>query len=85
MSYKTVEAIWENGEIKWINGSLPPKKCKLIVLYEEEQITPKQNIEVFFENLAKIKTFREIEDPVEWQREIRKSWDRLPDLSSQTN
>ena len=86
MSYKTVEAIWENGEIEWINGSLPPKKCKLIILYEEEaDEVVDVDFEALFAILAVLGTFDHIEDPVEWLREIRKEWDRLPDLSSQTN
>ena len=78
MSYQTVEAIWENGEIKWINGSLPPKKCKLIILYEEEEVAD-VDFEALFAKLADLGTFNHIKDPVEWQREIRKSWDTLPD------
>ena len=75
MSYKTVEAIWENGEIKWINGSLPPKKCKLIVLYEEEEVAG-VDFEALFTKSADLGTFDHIKNPVKWQREIRTSWDR---------
>ena len=82
MSYKTVEAIWENGKIKWIDESPPSERCRLIILYDEEREVEEAadlDFEALIAKLANIKTFQEIGDPVEWQREIRREWDRLPD------
>lgn len=77
MAYKAVEAIWENGAIRWISSPPPISKQRLIVLYEEENQSDVALAELF-EELASLRTFQEIEDPVEWQREKRREWEKLP-------
>jgi len=70
MSYKAVEAIWENGKIRWINADPPRERCRLIVLYADDR--PKEaNFAALFGELANLGAFQEIADPVEWQRELR--------------
>ncbi len=41
----------------------------------EEKKTKKENLSKAFKKAQKAKLFAEIENPVEWQRELRNEWD----------
>lgn len=73
-------ATLENGMITWgPNGAPPlpangPVAVEVVVPMPTPTVDPnkKRRLRELFEELARLGTFDDIEDPVEWQREIRK-------------
>jgi hypothetical protein len=73
-------ATLENGVITWgPNGAPPlpvnePRAVEVVVPMRPPTVDPnkKRRLRKLFEELARRGTFDDIEDPVEWQREIRK-------------
>jgi hypothetical protein len=69
----------ENNTITWPEGKPPElqdgrEHDVLVILPEnsEEKFRRSQQLANILKNLSKLDPFRDIEDPVEWQREIRK-------------
>ena len=72
-------ATLENGVITWGPNGAPPLPANGPVKVEVVVPTPRpatpydhMTLRELFEELARLGTFDDIEDPVEWQREIRK-------------
>ena len=73
-------ATLENGVIKWgPNGAPPlpanePREVEVVVAAPRLAVDPndKRTLRELFEKLALLGTFNDIDDPVEWQREIRR-------------
>ena len=58
------------GHIMFLLKNLNTKEIKIV----EDKITTKDN-SINFSNY-KVKAFKDIEDPVKWQQDLRKEWDR---------
>ncbi len=72
-------ATLENGVITWGPNGAPPPTANGPVAVEVVVPTPattdpndKRTLRQLFEKLASMGTFDDIEDPVEWQREIHR-------------
>ncbi len=78
---QTVEAIVDkNGKVKLLSDvRLPKNRRALLTILDEE---PKESTEsqkekliTAFKKAQKANLFKDIEDPVEWQRKLRDEWD----------
>jgi hypothetical protein len=77
---QTVEAIIDTmGNVKVLSDiRLPNDRKALITILDEEPTNDaykKDKLFDAFEKLAEQDIFREIEDPVEWQRKLRDEWE----------
>lgn len=77
----TYEGILEGDRIRWIGPRPPSGKVRVIPAADESarlpplpESTPEQRARLVqaLEAAAELDPYREIEDPVAWQREIRK-------------
>ena len=65
------------------DGKLPPdfreafgRKARVSVYLQEQQHGQTEDADILSGLVGKIQAFREVDDPVSFQRELRASWDR---------
>ena len=75
---RAYKAILRGDHVRWLNGA-PDEKGPLLVevtvtkeLDPDEEAVLSKSVFELFQELADMDAFSEIEDPVAWQREIRK-------------
>ena len=76
MGHKIVEAIIENGQIKYVNNKLPVGKIKVHLIYDcdnEEAYYPKAEVEKIVRETSGI--YRDINVEAE-SKKLRESWER---------
>lgn len=78
---QTIEAIVDvNGAVKLLSDVRLPKnrRALLTILDEEPKESPelrKEKLFAAFKKAQKVGLFKDIQDPVEWQRKLRDEWD----------
>ena len=76
MWHKIVEAIIENGQIKYVNDKLPGKKIKVHLIYDydnEEEYYPKAEVAKMVKETSGI--YKDIDVKAE-SKILRESWER---------
>jgi hypothetical protein len=73
------ETTIQDGVIRIPDPTLSDQPVRVIVLWEENS-EPKRNydpvkLDEALKKVVELNPFRDIEDPVEWQRRIRDEWD----------
>jgi hypothetical protein len=72
------KAILHGDRVEWLNGAPDEKGPLLVEITVTKELDPKEEallskpVSELFQALADSGAFSEIEDPVAWQREIRK-------------
>lgn len=77
---QTVEAIVDStGKVKILNGvKLPKNRRALLTILDDEpkaDVSKKEKLLQAFKKAQEANLFKEIKDPVEWQRKLRDEWD----------
>lgn len=78
---QTLEAVVnENGKIELVTEIRlkKPQRALVTILDEDPKVsseTKKENLLKAFKKAQKANLFAEIENPVEWQKELRNEWD----------
>jgi hypothetical protein len=74
-----INAKLKDGKVKIPDGILPKESgdVKLIVMINDEQSKKNydpEKMKKVLDKMKKVKMFKNIEDPVEWQRKLRDEW-----------
>ena len=75
---RAYKAILRGDRIEWVNGAPDEEGPLLVEITITKELDPREDEELskpvsqLFQELADMGAFSEIEDPVAWQREIRK-------------
>ena len=76
MGHKIVEAIIENGQIRYVNNKLPDGKIKVHLIYDydnEEEYYPKTEVAKMVKETSGI--YKNIDVEAE-SKKLRESWER---------
>ena len=75
---RVYKAILRGDRVQWLNGALDEEGPLLVEITVTKELDPKEEavlskpVSQLFQELADMGAFSEIDDPVAWQREIRK-------------
>lgn len=75
MSHRIAEAIIENGQIKYIDKKLPPKKLKVHIIYDDEKAISANKITKIMKETFGVYKNMKFDADMESKR-IRQEWER---------